>query len=84
MEPAEELITHVMHQNWLANLVEKRDMWLTRASGRRITEELDRVQLFERDLLVAEVLVQNGNIENAKAEALMHAIDIDRVQGLRA
>ena len=79
MEPAEELITNAMHQNWLANLVEKRDMWLARASGRRIVEELDRVQLFERELLVVEVLVKSGNIENAKAEALMHAIEIDRM-----
>lgn len=84
MEAAEELISHVMHQNWLSNLVEKRDMWLSRASGRRISEELDRVQLFERDLLITEVLVRDGNIENAKSEALMHAIERDRIQDRRA
>ena len=84
MSHAEELISTVMHQNWLSNLVEKRDAWLTRASGRRLVEELDRVQLFERDRLVAEVLVRDGNIENAKAEALTCAIESDRTKGLRA
>jgi hypothetical protein len=74
----------VMHSNWLANLVEKRNIWLGLASGRRIVEEIDRVQLFERERLLVEVLVQNGNIENAKAEALTYAIERDRREGQRA
>jgi len=84
MDTAHELMTDSMHSAWLANLVEKRNAWISRASGRRIVEELDRVQLFERDALVAEVLVKNGNIENAKAEALTYALERDRREGIRA
>lgn len=84
MEAATELMQDIMHANWLANLVEKRNIWINRASGRRIVEELDRVQLFERDELVAEVLVKGGNIENAKAEALMYALDRDQREGRKA
>lgn len=84
MQPAEELISNVMHANWLSNLVEKRNVWMNRASGRSIREELDRVQLHERNALVVEVLVRDGKIENAKAEALTYALERDRIEGLRA
>lgn len=84
METAHELMQDIMHASWLANLVEKRNIWIGRASGRRLVEELDRVQLFERDNLIAEALVKGGNIENAKAEALTYALERDRREGLRA
>lgn len=69
---------HTVHQNWLSILVEKRDMWLNRRSGRRIDEALDIVRLWERDRLVVEVWVEGGKIENAKAAALTIALEQDR------
>jgi len=71
----------LVHQNWFANLVEKRNTWFGRQSGRRIEEELDRVRLFEREILVVEVWVKNGNIENAKAAAIGFALDRDSTGG---
>ena len=67
-----------VHPNWLATLVEKRDMWLNRRSGRRIDEALDIVRLWERDLIVVEVWVEGGKIEDAKATALTIALEQDR------
>lgn len=81
MEPAtkstSDALTDYMHTHWLAKLIEWRNLWIGQRSGRRIVEELDRVQLFERDRLVVEIVVKNGNIEDAKAEALMVAVDAD-------
>lgn len=81
--PEQQRIT--VHPNWLATLVEKRDLWLSRRSGRRIDEALDIVRLWERDLLVVEVWVENGKIEKAKANALAIALEEDRqTEGRRA
>lgn len=66
---------------WLAKLTMTRDLWLTRRSGRRIEEALDRVRLFEREALVVEVWVQDGKIERAKAHALTIALDRDQNVG---
>ena len=74
----------LMPLTWLAKLIAERDAWLTRRSGRRIEEALDRVQLFEREALVVEVWVEGGKIERAKAAALTIAIDRDQQLGVFA
>ncbi len=74
----------LMPLTWLAKLITERDAWLTRRSGRRIEEALDRVQLFEREALVVEVWVEDGKIERAKAAALTIAIDRDQHLGALA
>lgn len=84
MQAAEELISNVMHVNWLTALVEQRDTWLHRRGGRRIVENLEVVELFEHEELVLSTPVTNGQIEDAKSSALTMAIEIDRRAGLRA
>lgn len=69
---------------WLTKLVETRDLWLNRRSGRRIEEALDRVRLFEREELVVEVWVEGGKVERAKAAALTTALHKDQNLGALA
>jgi len=75
MSNAEEALMPI---TWLAKLVERRDAWLNRRSGRRIDEALDIVRLWERDRLVVEMWVEGGKIEDAKATALTIALEQDR------